>query len=478
MTSDADRRAARPNILFIFPDQWRFDCLSALGHPVVETPNLDQLAHEGTLFTSAYTPAPTCIPARAALATGMSPSTCGRLGYRDGVPWPYDTFMQRLRDGGYHTMCAGKTHFWPARARLGFEELQLYEMLYQDMEHPSDYHVWLRRQVGDLVRDGGEELDSNACLAAPWTHDENLHPSSWTVTAAIELLERRDPTRPFFMQLGFHRPHPPYDPPLAWFERFGDCELPPVPVGDWAEEFAVPVKRIDPDRGVLPPRVLDRSRRAYYAQMAYIDFQIGRMVRYLKGRRLLDSTWVVFCSDHGEQLGDHHLYRKTTPFEGSAHVPLIVKPPQGSGLPTGTRISAVTTLQDLAATFLDLGQADAPEGLEGRSLVPHLRTEAPSWREFIHGEHTPGWQFVTDGKEKLVWRSTDDRRWFFDLEEDPSELRNLIGDPAYAERVTLWEQRLVGVLAQRPQDGLTDGTSLAGGHSVPAVRPWLQELGE
>jgi len=178
MTEKSSSGTDRPNILFIYPDQWRFDCLSVLGHPAVETPFLDQLANQGTIFTSAYTPAPSCIPARACLATGMGPSSCGRLGYRDGVPWPYDTFMTRLRDSGYHTMCAGKTHFWPARARLGFEELQLYEMIYQDMEHPSDYHIWLRKQTGELIRDGGEEHDSNSCLAAPWLHDEALHPNS------------------------------------------------------------------------------------------------------------------------------------------------------------------------------------------------------------------------------------------------------------------------------------------------------------
>ena len=468
-----DDVGARPNILFIFPDQWRYDCLSVLGHAAVETPFLDALAHRGVLFTHAYTPAATCIPTRAALVSGMSPSQCGRLGYQDGVSWPYDTFMRRLRDGGYQTLCAGKTHFWPARARLGFEELVLYEMIHQDMDHPSDYHIWLHRQTGGRIRDGAEDLDSNALVAVPWPHDENLHPSTWTATSAIELLERRDPTRPFFLQVGFHRPHPPLDPPMSWFARFADVELPPVPVGDWAASYDRPVTRTDPSYGRLPDRMLARARRAYYAQIGHLDYQVGRILRYLKGRKLLNSTWIVFASDHGELLGDHHCFRKTTPFEGSSHVPLMIVPPVGSGFGVGKRVPAVTVHQDLAATFLGLARVASPPAMEGISLLPHVQGEPTSWRTHIHGEHSPCWQFVTDGREKFIWHSVDDRRWFFDLTEDPQELHNLVDEPSHVPRVEMWENRLIETLAARPADGLTDGKTLCGGRSLPAVRPWL-----
>lgn len=465
---------SRPNIILIFPDQWRGDCLGASGHPVVETPFLDELAAEGTRFSRAYTPCPTCIPARACLATGHAPNQTGRLGYRDFMPWPYpNTFMRLLRDGGYQTMCSGKTHFFPPRARLGFEELSLYEIPWQDPDHPSDYHLWLRKQTGGLVRDTAEELDSNAWVAHPWTHPEHLHPNSWTVTTAIDQLDRRDTTRPFFLQVNFHRPHPPYDPPLAFFDRFQDKPLPPVPVGDWAEANNHPVTQINTSTGCLPEVILDRTRRAYYAQLAHLDYQIGRLRRYLKGRHLLENTWLVFASDHGEILGDHHMFRKTSPFEGSAHVPLIVRAPEA--LAHSAKVShAIVALYDLMPTFLELGGVNIPGDIEGRSLLPLLQKPDASWRSFMHGEHAPCWQFVTDGKEKYIWNSESGEEWFFDLEQDPTECQNLATLPTARSRMEIWRERLVEKLATRQQDRLVENGKLVSGRSLPATRDFLE----
>lgn len=465
---------SRPNIILIFPDQWRGDCIGAAGHPCVETPFLDELAHEGTRFSSAYTPSPTCIPARACLATGQTPSQTGRLGYKDFMPWPYpNTFMRLLRDSGYQTMCSGKTHFFPPRARLGFEELSLYEMVWQDPEHPSDYHVWLRKETDGLVRDTAEELDSNAWVSHPWSHPEYLHPSSWTVTAAIDQLERRDTTRPFFMQVSFHRPHPPYDPPQAFFDKFQNKHLPAVPIGDWASANDHTVTHIDSSIGHLPNVALDRTRRAYYAQLAHLDFQIGRLRRYLKGRRLLDNTWIVFSSDHGEMLGDHHMFRKTSPFEGSAHVPLIVRPPKASA--SSEKVSnTIVALYDLMPTFLELGGVAIPDGIEGRSLLPLLQKGCETWRSFIHGEHSPCWQFVTDGKEKYIWNSQSGDEWFFDLEQDPTECRSLAKVPELRTRIEVWRGRLIESLSGRHEDRLTEGGKLVSGRALPPARAFLE----
>lgn len=301
MAASGSGGTAPPNIIFIFPDQWRGDCLSFLGHPTVETPFLDQMAHEGVCFTNAFTPCPSCIAARAALMTGMTPSEAGRMGYRDGVPWNYQVlFPQLLRDHGYQTMCVGKTHFHPTRAHLGFEELELYEMPYQDWNQPSDYHLWLREKSNGLIRDTALDLDSNSMsVVHPWAHSEELHPNTWNITRGIELLERHDPTRPFFLQLSFHRPHPPLDPVLSYFERYLQKELPKPPIGDWATDNAQPVKTVYPGMGIIPAAQLDRARRAYYAQISHLDYQIGRLIRHLRGRKMLANTWLVFAADHG-----------------------------------------------------------------------------------------------------------------------------------------------------------------------------------
>jgi arylsulfatase len=469
----------QPNFLFIFPDQWRGDCLGSLGHPVVETPFLDQLAAEGVTFTAAYTACPSCIATRASLITGQTPNTCGRIGYRDGVPWRYETTLMRcLRDGGYQTFCAGKTHFYPQRIALGFEEMRLYDVLNIERDFKSDYHAWLEQAGGGLVRDTTQETTSNAWLAHPWVHPEYLHPNTWTATAAIELLSRRDPTRPFFLQVSFHRPHPPLDPPIDYYERYQDRPIPLAPVGDWAEELAEPVRQVDASSGTLPEHVLARSRRAYYAQMSHIDYQVGRLLYWLMRRGWLDNTYIIFSSDHGELLGDHHLFRKVSPLEGSAKVPLIVRPPRSVKCPRGSSCDLPVAHMDLMPTILEEAGLAIPAIVEGSSLVPAVRGQETEWRDFIHGEHTggrPGNQYVTDGKEKFIWDSRSGRELFFDLSTDPPEETDRSHDPAYTDRVTMWRKRLIDVLAERPQDGLSDGERLMPGREPPAVRPELLE---
>ncbi len=462
----------RPNLILVFADQWRSDCLGVL-HPVVATPTLDQMAEEGVLFSSAYSACPSCIASRACLATGQTPSTCGRIGYRDKVPWRYETtLMGCLRDGGYQTLNVGKTHFYPQRTRLGFEESFLYDPQTLDPGFESDYETWLRQASGGMVEDTAQGRNNNSWLATPWPYPEYLHPTNWTTTVAIERLERRDPQRPYFLQVGYHRPHPPLDPPLPFLELYRDAELPPVPVGDWAERFGSPTTRLDASEGRLPDRVLDRARRAYYAQVTHLDHQIGRLLYSLGRRGALNNTWVIFTSDHGELLGDHHLLRKTTPHEGSAGIPLIVRPP---GPAQRRRSDRPVTHMDLMPTLLDIAGLETPASVEGSSLLPLVRGEETPWREFVHGEHSPcpyGWQYLTDGREKYLWETVSGQEWLFDLQWDPQECHDLSGDPAWSERLETWRGRLVEILAQRPQDGLTDGKRLLPG-SLPAVRERL-----
>lgn len=468
------------NFLLFFPDQWRGDCLEALGHPVVETPFLNELAADGTLFTSAYTPCPSCIPARACLATGMMQNSTGRLGYLDRVPWRYENTMMRcLRDGGYQTLNVGKTHFYPQRAALGFEEMRLYEARKVEPGFQSDYHRWLDQQTGGLVHDTIDVVGPNAWTAHPWVYPEQYHPNTWTADAAIELLSRRDPLRPFFLQVGFQRPHPPIDPPLHFYERFADRPLPPVPEGDWCAQYDHPMTRSDAWSGRLPGHILGRTRRAYYAQLAHLDVQIGRIMLWLKKNNLYDSTTIIFTSDHGEMLGDHHLWRKFSPWEGSARIPFIVRPAKTIAAQRGAVCDLPVSLYDIMPTFLQEANLPIPATVEGLSLSPLLRGADTGWRAFIHGEHVDhvfemgAWQFLTDGHEKYCWETKSGREYFFDLEQDPQEEHNRAADAAAAERVTLWRTRLIAILAERPEDGLSDGARLIPGRVPPRIRPWL-----
>ncbi len=468
-----------PNIVLILTDQMRADCLSAAGHPVVETPYLDMLAARGIRFTASYSACPSCIAARATIFTGLRPSTHGRLGYRDRVPWRYPrTLPAILSEAGYQTHCVGKTHFYPQRAHLGFHSLESYEGWQRfDPGYESDYAVWLRERTNGRVEEIDHGVDANSWYARPSHLPEELHNNTWVVTRGIDFLRRRDPTRPFFLNLSFHRPHAPVDPPRAFFDLYRDRELPPVPVGDWASRHDVPVDDVNAWRGRLPQRALDRLRRAYFAQIAHIDNQIGRFLVALRHART-GPTWILFTSDHGEMLGDHHLFRKTFAYEGSAGTPLILCPP---GRADRHVCGAPVSQTDILPTILEIAGAPVPAEAEGRSLLPLLSNDPESvgWRDAVHGEHSPcyaadhGMQFLTDGKEKYIWYTSDGREEFFDLEADPTETRNLAGDPAAAERVARWRERMIRELAGRPQDGLSDGRRLIPGRSLPAVRPEL-----
>ncbi|MDA0338149.1 MAG: sulfatase-like hydrolase/transferase, partial [bacterium] len=214
---------SRPNLLLILTDHWRGDSLGRLGHPVADTPHLDSLSAGGTTFSSAYTPCPSCIAARRSLMTGMTPYSQGMVGYQDGKPWDYDhTLAGTLRDAGYQTINVGKTHFHPARAHLGFEQLQT----------SADYCEWLEQQNGlSGVEKFAHGVPANSWIGRPNHLPEHQMEETWFVTRALDFLRHRDPTRPFFLCLSFNGPHPPWCPPQVYYDQFISRQLPAAEIG-------------------------------------------------------------------------------------------------------------------------------------------------------------------------------------------------------------------------------------------------------
>jgi len=470
----------QPNILFIFCDQMRGDCLSLTGHSAVETPNIDDIGRKGVVFGSAYASVPSCIAARASVFTGLAPKNHGRLGYRDQVPWNYENMLaHKLSEAGYQTHAVGKTHFFPQRKHCGFQSIDSYEAWQNfDGRYVNDYHEWLRDRTGGTRNEMDHGLSGNSWAARPSPLPEELHNNSWVATKSIEFLRRRDTTRPFFLFMSFHRPHAPIDPPQPFYDMYKDRKIPPAPVGDWAKVHDRPVDGLNAWHGRLPKRVLEHSRRAYYAQIAHIDSQVGRVLRMFRPLRTW-NTAVIFAADHGEMLGDHHLFRKTYAYEGSAKIPLVMHLP---GVPTGGVCDAPVISQDLYPTILEIAGASVPETIDGRSLVHFARDPASAdRREYVHGEHAANYdennamQYLTDGREKYIWFPTTGDEQLFDLRADPGELHDLAHDPAHKEQLDLWRGRLIAELAERPEDGLSDGERLIPGHSLPAVRPALLE---
>jgi arylsulfatase A-like enzyme len=472
---------SQPNILFIFPDQWRADALSCLDHPTVLTPHLDELAWQGTTFTNAQSNCPLCIPVRACMITGQTPNTVGRFGWKQHISFePYRTTLMRcLRDAGYQTMLAGKTHFFPRRISLGFEQMALSDPWW---DYRDDYSIWLDRQTQGRIAPSLARLGGNGLITEPWTHDESLHNSYWTTEAALNMLETRDPTRPFFLNLAYHRPHPPFDPPVEYWNRYRDIDLPNLPVGDWAlERFDRPTRRTDAEAGRLHPRQLDRARRGYYASITHVDAQIGRVLSWLRKRQMLDNTLIMFSSDHGEQLGDHLLYRKSTPLHGSMGVPMIIRPPRSWQAPRDARCDVPVALHDVMPTLLEAAGLPIPQTVEGRSFLALARGGSDDQfdRPFVHSEqsHSPlgPWQCLTGRTQKYIWLSRSGEELLFDRINDPQELNNLAGDAGCQDELDQWRSRLARVLADRPEDGMSDGEKLIPGQGLPMIRPWLKD---
>jgi len=488
----AAQPADRPNVLLICVDQWRGDCLGIDGHPVVETPALDQLALRGARFRKAYTSTPSCVPARAALMTGLDQTNHGRISYGDGLPWTYTTTLAgEFTRQGYQTEAIGKLHVYPERNRIGFDHVRLHDGYLhaarrnaRDHAWIDDYLPWLRRELGPGADYFDHGVNCNGVVARPWDKPEHTHPTTWVVSEALSFLKQRDPTQPFLLYLGFHRPHPPYDPPAWAFEQYLDADLPEPPVGDW-------VGMLEPWRNdhnsesavaVYPERVRRRAQAGYYGHMTHIDHQLNRLFETMQEYGELENTWICFVSDHGELMGDHHLYRKSLPYEGSARVPLILAPPPGSDLPGGMRSDALVELRDIMPTLLDCAGLEVPDGLDGRSLLPVFHGE-PVGHDVIHGEHTifgQTVQWLTDGREKYVWWSAEGQEQLFDLDTDPQECHDLARNPATAGRLSHWRNMLVEKLAGR-EDGHSDGAALIPGrpplNALPSVLERFETAG-
>ncbi len=464
----------QPNIILIMTDQLRGDCLGCMGHPDVKTPFLDTLASRGTLFDRAYSACPTCIPARAAIHTGMSQSGHKRVGYADGVDWNYDyTLAGELTKAGYYTQCIGKMHVHPLRNLIGFNHVELHDgylhyyrysstPYYEAQKVADDYMYWLKHEKGieaDVIDTG---MECNSWVARPWIYDERTHPTNWVTSRSIDFLRRRDRSKPFFLMASYLRPHPPFDAPKYYFDMYNAMNLRPPAVGDWADGAAL--DRLghifDSCTGPKDPELIRQAMVGYYACITHLDHQIGRLIQALVDDECYEDTMIVFTSDHGEMLCDHHLFRKALPYEGSSHIPMIV-----SGKWTGSSgqvCHSIVELRDIMPTLLDIAGAPIPHTVDGKSMMPLVENPKKKLRDALHGEHSYGEKsnhWIVTEKDKYIWFSQTGTEQYFDLVSDPREEKNRIHDPAAARRMNQLRQTLVAALRGR-EEGYSDGKQL------------------
>ncbi len=471
----------RPNIVLILADQMRGDCLGIMGHPDVQTPYLDSLAVEGALFENAYSACPSCIPARAALFTGMSQARHGRVGYLDGVDWDYPHMLAgELSNAGYYTQCVGKMHVHPLRRLCGFDHVELHDgylgyyrksttPYYESQKVADDYFYWLKEQRGAAADVTDTGIECNSWVARPWIYDEMQHPTNWAVSRSIDFLRRRDRDQPFFLMTSFVRPHPPFDAPQCYFDLYAGRNLAPPAVGHWAdnESYRTKGRFYCSADGIADETLQRQAQVGYYACITHLDHQIGRLLQALQEDGCYENTVIVFVSDHGEQLGDHHTFRKSLPYQGSVHVPLLLGGPALPDAARGVRQKQVVELRDIMPTLLAFAGAPVPESVEGRSLLDVLGTGEPL-RDYLHGEHSYGEKsshYIVTETEKYIWFSQSGREQYFDLRADPCECRDLIDSPDRARQVGRLRQALVHELSGRPEGYVENGRLVAGRES-------------
>ncbi len=267
--------------------------------------------------------------------------------------------------------------------------------------------------------------------------------------------------------------HPPFDPPQELYQQYLDSEIPEPVIGEWADieddnSGYMPVTR----KGKVPENRLRRARAAYYALIAHLDFEIGKFINIMQEFGVLNNTIILFTSDHGEMLGDHHRFAKSLPYEGSSAVPFII---HDSGnhlkLKRGSRVEQTVELRDIMPTLLDAAGVESPDTVDGKSVLPLAQGKKTEWREYIHGEHSYGAisnHYVTNGKEKYIWFSQTGEEQYFDLENDPHELTDRSKDEGYEERVSALRLRLIHELKGR-EEGYSDGQCLVVGKKTKSL---------
>ena len=409
-------RGKRPNVLLVSCDQWRGDCLSAAGHAVVKTPNADALAAEGVMFRRHYAGAAPCSPARACLYTGLYQMT-NRV-CRNGTPLDarHGNIALYVRRQGYDPTLFGYTDTAPdPRSRApGDPLLTTYEGVLPGFtarqllpEHQKQWLSWLAARgvaFGAGYPDIHRPADSAASgiTSGPPVYSKDETPAAFLGGEFIRWLSEQDGGAPWFAHISFISPHPPFIVPAPYNTMYDPDDGPDLPPrGDGGGRARHPsLCRLSAFqsahrqfRGRRGGKVSDRTeaefrqiRSTYYGMISEVDSQLGRVWDALRQNGAWDDTIVILTSDHAEMMGDHLMLGKGGFFDGSYHIPLIVRDPrmkrQG-----GRKVDAFTEAVDMLPTTLDLIGAEVPAHLDGRSLKPFLEGPAPEdWRDAAHWE--------------------------------------------------------------------------------------------
>lgn len=455
----------RPNVLWICTDQQRWDTLSYFGHAGAKTPNLDQLASSGVAFSRAYCQSPICTPSRASFLTGMYPIAhqIHRNG-NDHFPDHLPLLPRILKKANYTTGLVGKLHLSRSHGQAEAIPTDTFEEIYwshhpdPDWDTGHDYQDWLAEKGIDP-----EALFANQIGAIRPGLPAEYHQTTWAGERAQNFITKHK-DNPWFLAINLFDPHPPFDPPREYMDRFDPDEM-PKPMFDQRDiaqhaKFAgyvdqqaqslidpgIPAESLNQNSDTnhsKPPAHVDalQLRAAYHAMIAQVDDMVGKLVNLLEQTEQRRNTLVIFMSDHGEMLCDHGLlYKGCRFYEGLVHVPLIISHPET--IPKGRVTDGLAELVDLPQTILDFADIPADPAMQGMSYRPFLVGDSKEFgKEYVVSEyfdaiHFPGsvgsrGSMFYNGRYKHCIYHDAHIGELFDHQTDPSEFIDLWDNPDY-----------------------------------------------
>jgi arylsulfatase len=401
--AEATVKARRPNILLLFPDQWRFDWMTGTPGLPIHTPNLDRLAKSGIRLMNNIVASPLCAPSRACLASGRSYAGCGVAGNEDN--FPYDkvpTFYGMLRESGYQVLGCGKmdlakaadfwgvdgkwhTHEWGFSDAINnagkFDQLSGYA---RAGNIPADPYLTFLKAKGTLpehLADFTIRSKEGYKATFPTPLPDDQYCDNWLGANGLSLIDAAPKDKPWFLQVNWTGPHNPVDITRRMESTVRQRSMPPV---NGTDEYDGPTNLA--------------IRQNYTAMCENIDREIGVYLGHLERTGQIDNTLIIFSSDHGEMLGDHDRWGKTVPFHPSACVPLIIS---GPGVRKHAVSEALTSHIDLAGTCLDYAGLSIPSTMDARSLRPLLEARTDTHRDVVFSA-LGSWRMAYDGRYKAI----------------------------------------------------------------------------
>ena len=439
--------------------------MGCAGQDTVQTPTLDSLASQGAMFSRVNCQGPLCMPARASFLTERYVRDHGVYSNWAELDTSTPTYLWSLRDAGYHTTLIGKAHLY--RDAIGghhvremaskLEALGFAEVHETGDKFGSGGNPYLddleargliasyRQHIADRSYQGENETGRGATKRVPmWDATPiplplDAYIDAWHGDRAAEWLRAYDRDEPFFLFVGFPGPHDPWDAPVEARQRYAGTE-PPMPAStkrpdiEGTGRYALMLQAfLDlADSKTMSDAAIANMRLAYCADVSVIDDGVGRIVDALQHRGLLDNTWIIYTSDHGEMGGDHGLMSKCVMYAPAMRVPLIIRPPAGM---SPVVVDDIVEHVDVPTTVRAIaGAPDLPE-IAGRSLLGYLDNTPPVPRELSVSENWGFAAFETSRHKIVVDEDAREPCQLFDLDADPNEDSNLLADPAYKDVV-------------------------------------------